>query len=265
MNTAQGLFTFFLSIINNYIVPVVFAVAFLMFLIGVYRYFIAGGASEEKVQEGQKFVLWSVIGFVIMFSIWGLVNLFINTLGFDSNTRPSLPTFGAQGNTTNNANTNAGNPGIPGGSTVNQIGGPSNGSVGQGGSCAGNENACTNSLTCDTVHGNVCTAIPRNGSAGNGASCIGNQNACTNGLICDTNTDTCLAPPGNGTIGRGGSCLGNQNACTNGLTCDDQNTDTCVPGSGANINTGSACTGSCVDGSTPDPNTCDCANGSASR
>jgi hypothetical protein len=230
MNTAQGLFTFFLNIINNYIVPVVFAVAFLMFLIGVYRYFIAGGASEEKVQEGQKFVLWSVIGFVIMFSIWGLVNLFINTLGFDSNTRPALPKFGAPGNTTNAANTNAGNPGIPGGSTVNQIGGPSNGSIGQGGSCAGNENACTNSLTCDTVHGNVCTAIPRNGSAGNGASCIGNQNA-----------------------------------CTNGLTCDDQNTDTCIPGSGANINSGSACTGSCVDGSTPDPNTCDCANGSASR
>jgi hypothetical protein len=113
MNTAQGLFTFFLNIINNYIVPVVFAVAFLMFLIGVYRYFIAGGASEEKVQEGQKFVLWSVIGFVIMFSIWGLVNLFINTLGFDSNTRPALPKFGAPGNTTNAANTNAGNPGIP--------------------------------------------------------------------------------------------------------------------------------------------------------
>lgn len=68
-----------------------------MFIYGVYKYFIQGGAEEEKVQEGQRFVMWSVIGFALMFSIWGLINLLINSFGLDNTSRPALPTFGVSG------------------------------------------------------------------------------------------------------------------------------------------------------------------------
>ncbi len=92
--------------IDRFLVPIVFALAFIVFIFGVYRTFILGATNEEKRQEGQKLVMYGLIGFFIMFSVWGLVNLLVNTLGFGSATRPTLPTFsapgaGGQSNTTN--------------------------------------------------------------------------------------------------------------------------------------------------------------------
>lgn len=90
---------FFFSIIqfiDLIVVPLIFSLAFLAFLWGVFRFFIAGGADKEKREEGRKFVMWGIIGFVIMFSLWGIVNLLVNSLGFDNNSRPGLPLFGSQ-------------------------------------------------------------------------------------------------------------------------------------------------------------------------
>ena len=83
-----------IGIINSVLVPLVFSLAFLLFLWGVFQYFISGATNEEKRDEGKKFVMWGIIGFVLMFSIWGIVNLIINSLGFDTRTRPQLPLFG---------------------------------------------------------------------------------------------------------------------------------------------------------------------------
>ena len=81
--------------IDVYVVPVIFALAFIVFIWGIYSTFIAGAANDEKRQEGQKILMYGLIGFVIMFSVWGLINLLVGTLGFDRNTRPPLPVFGA--------------------------------------------------------------------------------------------------------------------------------------------------------------------------
>ncbi|MGE5541376.1 MAG: pilin [Bacillota bacterium] len=81
--------------IDRYLVPVIFALAFIVFVIGVYRFFIAGATNEEKRQEGQKFVVYGLVGFVLMLSVWGIVNLLLNTLGFNRTARPDLPIFGA--------------------------------------------------------------------------------------------------------------------------------------------------------------------------
>lgn len=97
---------FFIGLINTVIVPVVFAIAFIVFLWGVFTYFIAGGANEEKRQEGAKFVFSAIIGFVIMVSIWGLVNLAGNLLPGMDNRRPPLPTFGPAQTSQTGANTN---------------------------------------------------------------------------------------------------------------------------------------------------------------
>jgi hypothetical protein len=80
--------------INVYLIPFLFAIAFIVFIWGVFQYFIAGGANEEQRDKGKQLVMWGIIGFVIMVSVWGLINLVTNTLNFDdSEGAPSLPTF----------------------------------------------------------------------------------------------------------------------------------------------------------------------------
>lgn len=82
-------------LIDRFIVPLLFAVAFIVFLYGVYNYFIASAENDEKRKEARKFVLYGLAGFVIMIAVWGLVNLITNSLGLDTKARPTIPTSGA--------------------------------------------------------------------------------------------------------------------------------------------------------------------------
>lgn len=61
--------------INGTLVPLVFAIAFLAFLWGATKYFILGGGDEGKREEGRQLMLYSIVAFVLMISIWGIVNL----------------------------------------------------------------------------------------------------------------------------------------------------------------------------------------------
>lgn len=84
--------------VNTILLPVVIALAFLIFIWGVYKYFILGATSEDKRAEGRQLVLWGVIGFVIIFTVWGLVNIVTATLGLRAGgSSPEIPTIGTQG------------------------------------------------------------------------------------------------------------------------------------------------------------------------
>jgi len=85
--------TSLIQFFNNSLVPLIFAAAFIAFLWGVFQYFILGGANEEKRKEGRVFILYGIIGLVVMLSIWGIVNLLTNSLSFGSGSHPPLPTF----------------------------------------------------------------------------------------------------------------------------------------------------------------------------
>ena len=83
-----------IGLINNVAVPLLFAVAFIVFIWGVFQYFIAGGHDEEKRETGKSLMLWGIIGFFIMVSVWGLVNILRGTFNFDDRIDygDSLPT-----------------------------------------------------------------------------------------------------------------------------------------------------------------------------
>lgn len=87
-----------ITLINDIFVPLIFAVAFVFFLLGVFKYFFKGADSEDERKKGRDFVVSSVIGFFLMISIWGIVRLLTGTFGLDSDTRPCLPTFGSRDN-----------------------------------------------------------------------------------------------------------------------------------------------------------------------
>ncbi|MBP6859966.1 MAG: hypothetical protein KBC38_00140 [Candidatus Pacebacteria bacterium] len=82
-----------LDFVDGYVIPLIFGLAFVVFIWFVFVYFILGGAEEEQRAKGKQFLLWSLIGFVLMLSLWGIVNLLQNTIGFDNNSKPCLPVF----------------------------------------------------------------------------------------------------------------------------------------------------------------------------
>ena len=82
-----------LTIVNTILVPLLFTVAFIVFLWGVFNYFILGGADEEKRKSGREFVRWGLIGFAVMISLWGLVNVLVASFGLGGVTHLPYPTL----------------------------------------------------------------------------------------------------------------------------------------------------------------------------
>ncbi len=79
----------------NYAVYLIIALAVVMFVWNVYKYFIAGGDDVGAKKEAGQYVLWSVVGFFVILSIWGLVNILMNSFNLDNNEpRGFFPSFG---------------------------------------------------------------------------------------------------------------------------------------------------------------------------
>lgn len=90
VDSVQDLGDFIITMINTVIVPVIFALAFLVFVWGAFQFFVQGGADEEKRDKGKQMMLWGLIGFFVMISVWGLVNILVGTVNLDEST-PDFP------------------------------------------------------------------------------------------------------------------------------------------------------------------------------
>lgn len=80
-----------LYLINNVLVPVLFALAFIVFLYGIAKAYIFSAGDEEAVKQGHKLLMWGIIAFVVMISIWGIVNVVANTFGLAGAYAPPTP------------------------------------------------------------------------------------------------------------------------------------------------------------------------------
>lgn len=97
INNISDAGSFVINTINGVVVPVLFAVAFVVFLWGAFDVFILGANSDETKERGKNLMLWGLIGFFVMVSIWGLVNILTGTISFGNNTGPtSVPRSGVQ-------------------------------------------------------------------------------------------------------------------------------------------------------------------------
>ena len=78
----------FVEIVDGSIVPIgdlvvtlLYGVAAAYFLFGMLRYFFGSGAqAEESRQKGKQHMLWGIIALSVLFAVWGLVRLLLNTL-----------------------------------------------------------------------------------------------------------------------------------------------------------------------------------------
>lgn len=72
------------GIFNTVVIPVIFALAFAAFIWGLLVYFFFGGGNEDKRAQGRQFALWGILALVVMFGVWGIVNILLSTLGIAS-------------------------------------------------------------------------------------------------------------------------------------------------------------------------------------
>lgn len=79
------------NIINRVLVPLLFAVSFIVFLYGVAKAYILSPGDEDAIKSGHKIILWGLIGFATMVSVWGLVNVVVNTFGLAGPIESAIP------------------------------------------------------------------------------------------------------------------------------------------------------------------------------
>lgn len=79
--------------INTYIVPAIIALAFLVFIWGVFKFFILGANDEDSRASGRDLMLWGIIGFVVIITIVGIVNLFAGATGLEGEQDINTPTL----------------------------------------------------------------------------------------------------------------------------------------------------------------------------
>ena len=80
-------------LINAVLIPVLFALAFIVFLYGVAKAYIFSAGEPAEVSKGHKLILWGLVGFAVMLSVWGLVNVVANTFGLSGYGAPRSPTY----------------------------------------------------------------------------------------------------------------------------------------------------------------------------
>lgn len=70
-----------IGVLNTVVVPIIFTLVFIVFIWGVVNYFFIHGGEEGKREEGRLFILWGIIGMVVLFGVWTIVNIVLSTLG----------------------------------------------------------------------------------------------------------------------------------------------------------------------------------------
>ena len=68
--------------IVNPIILLLSAVAFVLFIWGVFE-FVAHAGDETKRTEGKRAIMWGIVGLVIIFGAYGILNIALGTFGID--------------------------------------------------------------------------------------------------------------------------------------------------------------------------------------
>ena len=82
MSSLQQFIVSVTTFIGNVLVPFLFALALLFFIYNAFRYFILGANEEDAKTKAKQLALYGIIAFVLLLSIWGIVNMLVFGLGF---------------------------------------------------------------------------------------------------------------------------------------------------------------------------------------
>ena len=83
-----------INTIGTNVIPFLIGIGVFIIILGIINY-IRQGDNEEKRAEGRRFIVWGVISVFMMLSIWGFVNILVNSFQLNNvaPTIPNLPTL----------------------------------------------------------------------------------------------------------------------------------------------------------------------------
>lgn len=65
---------------NTIVIPLILTLALLVFVWGVFKYFFLEADNNESLKKGRTFTVLGILGLVLVFSLWGVVNILLSTL-----------------------------------------------------------------------------------------------------------------------------------------------------------------------------------------
>lgn len=68
---------------NSVLIPFIIGIGFLVFVWGMFQYFIAGGANDESKEKGKSLMIYATLGFLLIIVFWGVVSLLATSTGLD--------------------------------------------------------------------------------------------------------------------------------------------------------------------------------------
>lgn len=76
---------------NTVVIPFIIGIGFLVFVWGMFQYFIAGGASEDSREKGKRLMINATIAFVVIIVFFGAVNLLSESTGLQGQRLKDVP------------------------------------------------------------------------------------------------------------------------------------------------------------------------------
>mgnify|MGYP001570561090 CR=1 FL=1 len=80
----QGLLANILVFTNQVLIPFIIGIGFLVFVWGMFQYFIAGGANDESKEKGKSLMIYATLGFLLIIVFWGVINLLATSTGLNN-------------------------------------------------------------------------------------------------------------------------------------------------------------------------------------
>jgi Type IV secretion system pilin len=80
-----------LTFTNDLLIPFVIGIGFLVFVWGMFQFFIAGGSNDESKEKGKSLMIYATLGFVLIIVFWGVINLLSTSTGLDNKDIGSVP------------------------------------------------------------------------------------------------------------------------------------------------------------------------------
>jgi hypothetical protein len=93
INSIWDIFTFIKNILDAAL-PLIIAVAVVYFVYAIFMYVVA--VNDEKKAAAKDKIIYGIVGLFIMISVWGLVNILVNTFGLNNKAAPASTTIKSQ-------------------------------------------------------------------------------------------------------------------------------------------------------------------------